>query len=64
MVKFTYWLGWVSLAAAVVARILLPTSAGVRMAAMHILPRNFLELTVVFFLASIASYTCSRSSKA
>lgn len=64
MVKLTYRLGWVFFAVAVISRILLTTSLGERMAEIHVLPRNFMQLTFLFFLASIASYTCNRSSQA
>ena len=64
MVKLTYWLGWVFFAVAVISRILLTTSLGARMIDIHVLPRNFMQLTFLFFLASIASYTCSRRSQA
>ncbi len=64
MAKLTYWLGWLSLALAVIGRMLLLTGMRERMAAAQVLPRNFIQLTVVFFLASIASYTCNRLSKA
>lgn len=64
MAKLTYWLGWLSLALAVIGRILLLTGAREHMVAASVLPRNFAQLTVIFFLASIASYTCQRSSQA
>lgn len=63
MVKLTYRLGWVFLAVALVSRILLTTSLRERMIEINVLPRNFLQLTVVFFLASVASYAYHQTSK-
>ncbi len=64
MAKLTYWLGWLSLVLAIIGRILLMTGLHDHMTEAQVLPRNFVQLTVVFFLASIASYTCNRLSKA
>jgi hypothetical protein len=62
--RLTYWLGWVSLVVALVSRVLLNTSVREHMVNMNVLPRNFVQLTLIFFVASIASYTASRSSQA
>ena len=63
MVKLTYRLGWVFFAVSLVSRVLLATGLRERMVGMNVLPRNFLQLTVVFFLASVASYTYHQISK-
>ena len=64
MVKLMYRLGWVFFVVALIARILLFTSLRERMIDVDVLPRNFLQLTFLFFVASIASYTCNQASKA
>ncbi|HVP43771.1 MAG TPA: hypothetical protein VMS96_10080 [Terriglobales bacterium] len=63
MVRATYWLGWVFFAIAVIARILLLTSVKDSMVAMSVLPRNFIQLSFLFFVAAIASYVCGKVSK-
>ncbi len=55
LVRLTYWLGWVFLVAAVIARILLYTSMKDRMIDTSVLPRNFFELSFLLFVISIAS---------
>ncbi len=54
LVGVTYWLGWVFLVLAVIARILAYTSLVDRMVALGVLPRNFFELAFLFFVACIA----------
>ncbi len=63
MVRITYGLGWVFLALAVIGRILLATSVSERMIAMNILPRNFIQLSFLFFVIAIASALASRGSR-
>jgi hypothetical protein len=60
MGRATYVLGWLSLIAAVVERIAIMASQGVAERALHhqVLPFNFLELSFLFFLISIASGNC------
>jgi preprotein translocase subunit SecG len=53
--RLTYWLGWVFLALAVFARILVYTSLRDRLVDSGVLPRNFFELAFIFFVISIAS---------
>ena len=55
LVRLTYWLGWVFLGLAVVARVLTYTSLLERMIDWNVLPRNFFELAFLSFLVSIAS---------
>lgn len=63
MVKLTYWLGWVFFVVALISRILLTTGMRERMIEANVLPRNFMQLTIVFFLASVATYTYNQISK-
>jgi uncharacterized membrane protein YhaH (DUF805 family) len=60
LVRLAYWLGWVFLALAVIGRILLLTSVSEHMIAANILPRNFIQLSFLFFLISIATTVCHR----
>jgi len=54
-----YILGWVFFALAVVERILL-ISSNIRLMAIeqNVLPRNFFELSLLFFVISIATERC------
>lgn len=63
MVRITYGVGWVCLGLAVIGRILLLTSASERMIAMNVLPRNFIQLSFLFFIIAIASSLACRGSK-
>jgi hypothetical protein len=55
--EWSYYLGCVSAAAAIVYRALWLGGLGVRLfGAPHVVPHNVLELSVVLFLVSIASY--------
>lgn len=60
LVRLAYWLGWVFLALAVIGRILLFTSLAERMIDANVLPRNFIQLSFLFFLISIATAVCHR----
>ena len=55
LVRLTYWLAWVCLGLTILARILTYTSLLDPMIAWGVLPRNFLEMAFLFFLASIAT---------
>ena len=63
IVRATYGLGWVCFGLAIVGRVLLVTPIGDRMVAMNILPRNFIQLSFLFFVISIASSVCGKGSK-
>ncbi len=63
IVRATYGLGWLFLALAVIGRILLVTSLSERMIAMNVLPRNFIQLSFLFFIIAIASSLACRGSK-
>ena len=58
--RVTYGLGWVLLIIALVERILIMTSPAIAQSAIHrsVLPYNFLELSFLFFVISIASGHC------
>ena len=64
LVRVTYFLGWLSFVAAVVERILLARGEFAQAAINHnVLPRNFLELSFFFFIASIATgHYCSKKT--
>ena len=54
-----YILGWVFFALAVIERILLLSPNITVMAVQHnVLPRNFFELSLLFFVISIATERC------
>ncbi len=56
LIRLTYWLGWVCLGLAILGRIVLMMSdVSGRMLQFGILPHNFLEGSVLFFLISIAT---------
>ncbi len=63
IVRVTYGLGWVFLALAIIGRVLLQTSVSERMIAMSVLPRNFIQLSFLFFVIAIASALACRGSK-
>jgi hypothetical protein len=57
--RVLYNLGWVFFALAVVERILLLSPNIASMAMQHnVLPRNFFELSLLFFVISIATERC------
>ena len=61
--RLTYQLGWLFLIIAVVERILIMASEGMAERALHhrVFPYNFLELSFLFFVISIASgYCCQK----
>jgi len=63
--KRTYALGWLFFLIAVVERIMLTKEGMVAWATMHaVLPRNFLELSFLFFVITIASRACCAPDKA
>ena len=55
LARQTYWLGWVFLGLAVVARIVSYTNASEHLVYAGLLPRNFLQLAFLFFLISAAT---------
>ena len=56
MVRITYLLGWLCLLLAMGARVaLLSHDIAAMMIEVNVLPRNFLELSFLFFLACVAS---------
>ncbi len=63
IVRVTYGLGWLFFILAVIGRVLLRTSVAERMIAMDVLPRNFIQLSFLFFLISVASYAYGRIGK-
>jgi len=62
MGRLTYQLGWLLLILALVERISIMASQGLAERAVHhqVLPYNFLELSFLFFVISIASGHCKR----
>jgi len=63
--KRTYALGWLFFLVAVVERIMLTKEGMVAWATTHaVLPRNFLELSFLFFVITIASRACCAPDKA
>lgn len=58
--RATYGLGWLLLVVALLERVLINFSAGIAdLAKQHwILPYNFLELSLLFFVISLASGHC------
>lgn len=62
LVRLTYWLGWVFLALAIIARILTYTAMSERLAYAGLLPRNFLQLAFLFFLAAAATALVHRET--
>ncbi len=60
LARLTYWLGWISLAAAVIGRVLTYTSLRERMIDAGVMPHNFLQLAFLFFVASIATTLIER----
>ena len=62
----TYILGWISLLAAVLLRLLLLAGVGIafEISARVMIPHSLLELSVVLFLASIASDIRERAGNA
>jgi uncharacterized membrane protein YhaH (DUF805 family) len=61
LARQTYWVGWVFLALAVIARAVTYAGFGERMADLGLLPRNFLQLAFLFFLISVATALNNRS---
>ena len=59
MVRTTYILGWVFFIVACVERVAMMSEGVTRMAVeRNVLPRNFFELSLLFFVAAIASERC------
>ncbi len=63
MVRITYALGWLFFIFAIIGRVLLRTSMAERMIAFDVLPRNFIQLSFLFFIIAIASYCGARLSR-
>ena len=63
IVRATYTLGWVCFGLAIVGRVLLLTSLGEHMVGMNVMPRNFIQLSFLFFVIAIASSVCCKGSK-
>ncbi len=63
IVRVTYALGWLFFILAIIGRVLLRTSVAERMIAIDVLPRNFIQLSFLFFIISIASYCGARLSR-
>jgi hypothetical protein len=63
--KRTYAVGWLLLILAVIERLLITKESVLLFANAHnILPHNFLQLSVVFFVITIASRACCAPEKA
>ncbi len=60
LARQTYWVGWLALALAVIARIITYTNAGEHLVYAGLLPRNFLQLSFLFFLISAATSLLNR----
>lgn len=61
----TYVLGWISLVAAAIYRLIISTAAGEAIfSATRLVPRSLLGLSLVFFIVSIASDLRVRAGKA
>ena len=59
MARATYFLGWLFLIIGFVERGLMISNNMSRMAVeRNVLPRNFIELSLLFFVISIASHLC------
>ena len=59
MVRMTYMLGWIFFILACVERVAMMSASISRMALeQNVLPRNFFELSLLFFVAAIASERC------
>ncbi len=52
--RITYWLGWVFLVFAFIQRATLAGMGG-RLLEKNVMPRNFFELSLLFFVISIAT---------
>jgi hypothetical protein len=60
--RATYFLGWLFLIIAVIERAMLSSASVSRMALeRNVLPRNFIELSLLFFVIAIASERCCGS---
>jgi hypothetical protein len=63
--KRTYALGWLFLLVAVIERLMLTKESVAAWARFHaVLPRNFIELSFLFFVITIASRACCAPEKA
>ena len=62
MARISYMLGWILLVLALVARVLVYFDLGWRLVAIKVVPRNLLELSVVFFVVCIASEVYGRAA--
>lgn len=64
MVRITYLLGWLFLLVAMGARVaLLSRDIAAVMVQANVLPRNFLALSFLFFLACVASHVYRRAQE-
>lgn len=63
--RATYCLGWLFLIVALIERVLFAMSQSIADAAKQhwVLPYNFLELSLLFFVISIAGHCCQREDK-
>jgi hypothetical protein len=63
--KRTYALGWLFLVVGLIERALIMKESFLMMAwANHLLPHNFLQLSFLFFVITIASRACCEPAKA
>lgn len=61
----TYALGWLFLIVGLIERVLIMKESFLMMAwSNHVLPHNFLELSFLFFVITIASRACCAPEKA
>ncbi|HUK88718.1 MAG TPA: hypothetical protein VLT85_13710 [Terriglobales bacterium] len=63
MVQNSYRLGWILLVLALVTRALVFFDLGWRLVAIKVVPRNLLELSVVFFVICVASEAYGRAAQ-
>ncbi len=62
LIRLTYWLGWIFLALAIIARAATYTAMSERIVYAALLPRNFLQLSFLFFIACIATALVHRQT--
>jgi hypothetical protein len=63
--KRTYTLGWIFLLVGIIERVLIIKESFLMMAyTNHVLPHNFLQLSFLFFVITVASRACCPPEKA
>jgi len=62
LTRITYWLGWLFLVLSVIARVATYTALSQQMVYLGLLPRNFLQLSFLFFIVATATAVVSRKA--